>query len=44
MFVKIVNNLVSLLALAGTLMLCRLSWKYFEKLLIQFGHRDDYAR
>src|SRR5439155_1012758 len=33
----------SLLALAATLVLCRLSWKYFEKPLINLGHRTSYT-
>src|SRR4029077_15802448 len=43
-FVKTSTFRVCVLALAGTLLLCRLSWNYFEKPLIQFGHRDDYVR
>ena len=34
--------LVTLLALAVTLLLCRLSWIYFEKPLVQLGHRSHY--
>ncbi len=33
----------SLLALAATLVLCRFSWKYFEKPLIKLGHRASYT-
>jgi peptidoglycan/LPS O-acetylase OafA/YrhL len=33
---------VILLALAVTLILCRLSWVYFEKPLVQWGHRSHY--
>jgi len=44
MFVTIVNNLVSLPALSGTLILCWLSWNYFEKCLIQLGHGNEYLR
>jgi peptidoglycan/LPS O-acetylase OafA/YrhL len=43
-FEKTPNVLLTLIALAGTLLLCRLSWNYFEKPLIQFGHREDYLR
>jgi peptidoglycan/LPS O-acetylase OafA/YrhL len=31
-----------LLALVGTLVLCRVSWRYFEKPLVRMGHRTDY--
>jgi peptidoglycan/LPS O-acetylase OafA/YrhL len=34
--------LVSCVALSLTLLLCRLSWKFFEKPLIQLGHRAHY--
>jgi peptidoglycan/LPS O-acetylase OafA/YrhL len=34
--------LVSLVALAATLLVCRLSWIFFEKPLIQLGHRKHY--
>jgi peptidoglycan/LPS O-acetylase OafA/YrhL len=33
---------VTLLALAVTLLLCRLSWAYFEKPFVQMGHRSHY--
>jgi peptidoglycan/LPS O-acetylase OafA/YrhL len=33
---------VTLLALAVTLLLCRLSWVYFEKPFVQIGHRAHY--
>ena len=36
--------LVSLVALGATLLLCRLSWVFFEKPLIRLGHRADYKR
>ncbi|HVS89832.1 MAG TPA: hypothetical protein VHF01_16630 [Candidatus Acidoferrum sp.] len=44
LFVTIPIMLVTLLALAGTLIFGRLSWEYFEKPLIQFGHRNEYSR
>jgi peptidoglycan/LPS O-acetylase OafA/YrhL len=34
--------LLSVLALAVTLLICQLSWRYFEKPLIQIGHRARY--
>jgi peptidoglycan/LPS O-acetylase OafA/YrhL len=34
--------LVSLVALAATLLICRLSWVFFEKPLIRLGHRTHY--
>jgi len=33
---------VTLLALGATLLLCRLSWVYFEKPFVQMGHRSHY--
>jgi peptidoglycan/LPS O-acetylase OafA/YrhL len=33
---------LSLLILAFTLVLCRLSWVYFEKPLVKLGHRASY--
>ena len=33
---------LSLLALALTLLFCRLSWVYFEKPLVKLGHRSTY--
>jgi len=33
---------VTFLALALTLILCRMSWVYFEKPLVQLGHRSHY--
>ena len=32
----------SLLALLITLVLCQVSWVYFEKPLVRLGHRTDY--
>lgn len=39
---SVAELIVSLLALAATLMLCQLSWRYFEKPLIKQGHRARY--
>jgi peptidoglycan/LPS O-acetylase OafA/YrhL len=33
----------TLVALLSTLMICRLSWKYFEKPLVDVGHRKRYV-
>jgi peptidoglycan/LPS O-acetylase OafA/YrhL len=37
-----VQFLLSLAALALTLVICRLSWLFFEKPLVQLGHRSGY--
>jgi peptidoglycan/LPS O-acetylase OafA/YrhL len=36
------NAGVAVLAIASTLVICRLSWNYFEKPLVRLGHREDY--
>jgi hypothetical protein len=33
---------ITLLALGVTLLLCRLSWIYFERPFVQVGHRSHY--
>jgi peptidoglycan/LPS O-acetylase OafA/YrhL len=37
------TSLTSLVALVLTLVIARLSWRYFENPLIRFGHRSSYA-
>jgi peptidoglycan/LPS O-acetylase OafA/YrhL len=40
--VGLADTFAMLAALAATLAFCRLSWVYFEKPLIDFGHRESY--